>query len=85
MIGKFETRRSETLQPNDLQMEILSVSENIGEMEAETNFLADLPEEEATPPKQEGNLRLLRLAIYSLLGFGLTAIAAPAFLGVSSS
>ena len=55
MIRKVETRRSETSQPNDLQMEILSVSENIGEMEAETNFLADLPEEEATPPKQEGN------------------------------
>ena len=85
MIRKVETRRSETSQPNDLQMEILSVSENIGEMEAETNFLADLPEEEATPPKQEGNRRLLRWAIYSLLGFGLTAIAAPAFLGVSSS
>jgi type IV pilus assembly protein PilA len=81
MIGQVETRQSETLQTDALQEKISSFSENIGELDTENNLLADLPQEESKSPNQKKYRRLLRWSIYSLLGLGLIAIVAPAFLG----
>jgi hypothetical protein len=81
MIGQVETERSKTLQTDKLQREISSFPENIGELDTENNLLADLPQEEFKSPKHKKYRRLLRWSIYSLLGLGLIAIVAPAFLG----
>lgn len=81
MIRQVETELSKALQTDELQGQISSFPENIGEMDTETNLLTDLPQEESAPPKQKKTRRLLRWSIYSLLGLGLLAIVAPAFLG----
>lgn len=81
MIGQVETERSKAFLTDELQGQISSFPENIGELDTETNLLTDLPQEKAAPTKQKKSRRLLRWSIYSLLGLGLIAIGAPAFLG----
>ncbi|WP_434684615.1 type IV pilin-like G/H family protein [Pseudanabaena minima] len=85
MIGQVATRQSETLQEplqtGDLQEEVSSFLENISEIDTEANLLADLPQKEDISTKSKKYRRLLRWSIYGLLGFGIIAIVAPAFLG----
>ena len=81
MIGQAETKQSEVEQTDLLLDQVPSTPQKFGEVDDETSLLTDLPQEEAQPPKQKKSRRLLRWTIYSLLGFGLIAIVAPAFLG----
>jgi type IV pilus assembly protein PilA len=81
MIGQAETKKPEVEQVDLVLDKMPSTPNSFGEMETETNLLADLPQEEALPSKQKKPRRLLRWSIYSLLGFGIIAIVAPAFLG----
>ncbi|MFZ4728269.1 MAG: type IV pilin-like G/H family protein [Pseudanabaena sp.] len=85
MIGQSKAKQSDVEQINLLLDKILSNAIELSEVDEETSLLADLSQEDTAPQKEKKSGQLFRWAIFSLLGFGLVAIGATAFLGVSSS
>jgi len=83
MIGQSKAKQSDVEQINLLLDKILSNAIELSEVDEETSLLADLFQEDTAPQKQKKSRQLFRWSIYGLLGFGLIAIGAIAFLGSS--
>ncbi len=74
-------KQSEAMSMDNLQKEPQSFPQDLVERDSQTVVLVDLPQEDVLPVKPEKSKRsILRWSIYSLLGFGLLALAAPFFL-----
>lgn len=85
MIGQSKAKQSDVEQINLLLDKILSNGIELSEVEEETCLLAVLSQEDTASKKETKSGQLFRWAIFSLLGFGLVAIGATAFLGMSST
>lgn len=81
MIGQAEPKQSEAYQSEDFRGNVASAPENVNDLVAEPNLISDLSKEDTAQQKKKRHRQMLRWSIYSLLGFGVTALVAMMFTG----